>query len=124
MSGDEELRAFRGGQLLNQELHLGVAEVVLRFFQEEGMQFALGFMPAQRELGFDEALLTLTSILDRDPILGDDEVGFEIGADTGSYAKLVGTQASIECGQLLIAKGFLPTAIAIFQAVALCWFGV
>lgn len=52
--------------------------MVLRFFEQQGMQTALSFVLTKSKLRLDETLLTLATIFDGDAIRGDDQICFEV----------------------------------------------
>src|SRR5438128_12662979 len=83
------------------------------------MQTPLSFMFAQSEFSLDEALLTFATVLNGDSFLGNDQVGFEVGADAGSEGELARRELFIQFDEVAVPKAFLATPIEVFQAISL-----
>lgn len=67
-------------QLTHKFLHVYLAEVVFRLFEQQRIQLFMLFTPAQCKLGFFESLSALAAIADGETVFHNIKTGFK--ADT------------------------------------------
>lgn len=66
-------------QLTHKFLHVYMAEVVFRLFEQQHIQLFVLFTPAQRKFGFYEALSALAAITNGGTVFHNIKTGFKAG---------------------------------------------